>query len=223
MPKRANAPAGDRGAAASFAAGEYPQLSPTNQEIPDLFNGATLRPAFSFRRDLEFVRPSELGKRLGCATHLWARAIVKELVDNALDAVEEAGEARPEIQICINSGWIEVTDNGPGMPAELVARLCDRNLRTSAREAYPTPERGRQGNALQVLMCLGLGLGWERVQHEITSHGIRHTITLSVDRLGQEIVLERKEIRSGTTPEPRSGSGSRSTRSSWASCPGSAT
>ena len=75
--------------------------------------------------------------------------------------------------------------------------------RTAAREAYPTPERGRQGNALQVLMCLAFGLGWERVEHTITSQGIRHTITLTVDRLAQQIVLERQETpvehRSGTT------------------------
>ena len=147
--------------------------------------------------------PSELSKRLGCDTHLWSRAIIKELIDNSLDAVEEAGTVLPKIDICINRGSIEVADNGPGMSAELVARLCDRSLRTSAREAYPTPERGRQGNALQVLMCLALGLGWERVEHTITSQGIRHTITLTVDRLAQRIVLERQETpvehRSGTT------------------------
>ena len=80
------------------------------------------------------------------------------------------------------------------MPAELVARLCDRDLRTSSREAWPTPERGRQGNALQVLMCLGFGLGLERVEHTITSQGIRHTITLTVDRLAQRIMLERQEV-----------------------------
>ena len=166
-------------------------------------NSSRPRPAFSFRRDLEFVRPSELSKRLGCGTHLWSRATTKELIDNSLDAVEEAGTVLPEIYICIDSGWIEVADNGPGMAAELVAKLCDRNLRTSAREAYPTPDRGRQGNALQVLMCLALGLGWSRVEHTITSKGIQHTITLTVDRLAQEIFLDRQETpvkyRTGTT------------------------
>ena len=126
------------------------------------------RRALSFRRELEFVRPSELSKRMGCDTVLWPRAIIKELIDNSLDAAEEAGVAQPRIEIRIDSDSIEVADNGPGMSTDLVARLCDRNLRTSAREAYPTPDRGRQGNAMQVILCLALGLGWDRVKHTIT-------------------------------------------------------
>ena len=108
-------------------------------------NDSRPRPAFSFRRDLEFVRPSELSKRLGCEEDLWPRAIVKELIDNSLDAVEEAGTVRPAIDIRIAEDWIEVADNGPGMSAELVARLCDRTSGPAA--ARPGRRRSAAGRA----------------------------------------------------------------------------
>ena len=43
-------------------------------------------------------------------------------------------------------------------------------------------------------MCLAFGLGWERVEHTITSQGIQHRIILTVDRLAQRIMLERQEV-----------------------------
>ena len=178
------------------------------------------RPAFSFRRDLESVRPSELSKRLGCEEELWSRAIVKEALDNSLDAVEEAGTVRPEIDIRIAEGWIEVADDGPGMPAELVARLCDRDLRTSSREAWPTPERGRQGNALQVLMCLAFGLGWSgsstRSRARASSTGSCSPSTGSRSRSR----WSGRRSRSSPAAAPSSESDSRSMRSRLASSPG---
>lgn len=82
------------------------------------------RHALSFRRDLEFVQASELTKRMGAGPELWPRAIVKELVDNALDACEEAGAA-PQITVRIEACAIEVRDNGPGITPDVVA-LLDR-------------------------------------------------------------------------------------------------
>ena len=117
--------------------------------------------ALSFARDLEFATEPELSKRMGCQRALWLRAAVKELLDNSLDATEEAGVA-PEVTIEVDGGTITVADNGPGMPPELVEQLCIRSERTSTREGYAAPDRGAQGNALQVLMALGLADGAER-------------------------------------------------------------
>ena len=110
-----------------------------------------------------------------------ARAAVKELLDNALDACEEAG-VEPEIRVALDAAYVTVADNGPGMPPELVEQLCVRSERTSAREAYAAPDRGAQGNALQVPMALGLADGAEVVTW-ITSRGVEHKITLRVNRL----------------------------------------
>jgi signal transduction histidine kinase len=100
------------------------------------------RAILSFSRDLEFATETELAKRMGCSRCFWLRATLKELIDNALDAAEEAGLGAPSILVCIEDGALTVADNGPGMPPELVERLCVRSGRTSTREAYAAPDRG---------------------------------------------------------------------------------
>ena len=151
------------------------------------------RTAFSFSRDLEYATEPELAKRVGAGRHLWLRAAVKELIDNSLDGAEEAGIA-PEIRVTVTTaGTLTVTDNGPGMPPELVGRICDPSQRTSAREAYAAPDRGSQGNALPTLMCLPLGLGREQAVTVITSRGVEHTITQRVNRLEGRREIERVE------------------------------
>src|SRR5687768_10706443 len=109
------------------------------------------RTVLSFSRDLECASPTELSKRMGCPRHYWVRAAVKELIDNSLDACEEAGIA-PEVTIPIEGSTISVADNGPGITRELVEKLCVRSQRTSTREAFASPDRGSQGNALPVIM-----------------------------------------------------------------------
>jgi DNA topoisomerase VI subunit B len=116
---------------------------------------------------------------MGCDVSLWPRACVKELVDNSIDACEEAG-IDPEIGVDIDpdSVTILVSDNGPGIPAETATLLCDRTLRTSTRQAYAGIDRGCQGNFLQTGMCLPLGAGGDDTTVRISSRGILHTIEL---------------------------------------------
>ncbi len=149
-----------------------------------------MRTAFSFSRDLEFATEPELAKRMGCPRALWLRAAVKEVIDNSLDACEEEG-VEPEVAVEVDGDRLTVADNGPGMPPELVEQLCIRSERTSSREAYAAPDRGAQGNALQVLMALPLGFGRDEAITTITSRGVKHRITLKVNRLEQRIELER--------------------------------
>jgi Histidine kinase-, DNA gyrase B-, and HSP90-like ATPase len=163
----------------------------------------TARAALSFSSDLEFANEAELAKRMGCQRQYWLRATLKELVDNALDASEEAGIETPSILVAVEDNKLTVADNGPGIAPELVERLCVRSERTSTREAYAAPDRGAQGNALQVLMALPFGFGLEEAGLTITSRGIEHTIALRVNRLEQRVDLERttREVaaKPGTT------------------------
>ena len=52
--------------------------------------------------------------------------MLKELVDNALDAAEEAGRS-PEITISVTTdpGTIIIADNGPGLAAETIGDILD--------------------------------------------------------------------------------------------------
>ena len=149
------------------------------------------RSILSFSRDLEFATEAELAKRMGCERAFWLRATLKELIDNALDSAEEAGIASPEIRIRVSDDTLTVADDGPGMSAELVERLCNRSERTSTREAFAAPDRGSQGNALQGIMSLPFGFGHEEAGLTIISQGVWHAIRLRVNRLEQRVDLDR--------------------------------
>src|SRR6516162_6758315 len=114
---------------------------------------ATLqRVAFKTSRLAEFVGVRELTAQTGHPPDEWPLVILKELVDNALDECEEA-EIAPEISIAVSTdrGEITVSDNGRGLPAETLVDILDYSSRTSSREAYVSPTRGSQGNALKTL------------------------------------------------------------------------
>jgi DNA topoisomerase VI subunit B len=112
--------------------------------------------------------------------------VLKELFDNALDAAEEAGVC-PEVSVAAGPDHITIADNGPGIPAQTVSEVLDFSVRVSSREAYVSPTRGAQGNALKTIVAMPYALHGEQGRVEITARGIRHAITLSVDRIRQKI------------------------------------
>lgn len=83
-------------------------------------------------RGSEFLSASELEVQTGRPEWEFAAVVLKELIDNALDAAEAAGVA-PEITVGIgrtSSLWyISVADNGPGIPPEVVRSVLDFSVR----------------------------------------------------------------------------------------------
>jgi hypothetical protein len=127
--------------------------------------------------------------------------ILKELVDNALDAAEEASIA-PVIRAEVADGAITITDNGPGIPTETVASVLDFSVRESSREAYVSPTRGAQGNALKTIVAMAFALDGARGETVIESLGARHEITFKVDHIRQEPridhLCENSNVKIGT-------------------------
>ena len=113
---------------------------------PSARNGHFVREVFETSRRLEFCTEKELVAQTGYARPLWPAYAVHELFDNALDACEDKG-ILPEIRLRVDDGSLEVADNGPGIPPEMVERLLDFDYRVSSREVYVSPCRGAQGNA----------------------------------------------------------------------------
>jgi Histidine kinase-, DNA gyrase B-, and HSP90-like ATPase len=93
------------------------------------------RTTFRTSRLLEFCSRKELVAQTGHEPEAWPLVVLKELVDNALDACEEAGVA-PEIGVQVEPRAITVADNGPGMPPETITNILDFSSRVSSREAY---------------------------------------------------------------------------------------
>jgi DNA topoisomerase VI subunit B len=90
---------------------------------------------------------------------------------------------------------IRVRDNGPGIPPQTVASILDFSTRTSSREAYVAPDRGRQGNALKTAVAMPFALSGARGRVDIVARGIRHEITFQVDRVAQQPAQRRHGIR----------------------------
>jgi DNA topoisomerase VI subunit B len=156
---------------------------------------------FQTSRLTEFCSEKELTTQTGHASDDWPLVILKELVDNALDACEEAGAA-PVIHVEVSDAEIAVFDNGPGIAPETVVGILDYNTRTSSREAYCSPTRGAQGNALKTLLGMPFALDGERGETTIESQGVAHRITISIDPIRQEPrlvrVCEDGSVKSGT-------------------------
>jgi DNA topoisomerase VI subunit B len=155
------------------------------------------RLAFKTSRLLDFCSRKELIAQTGHDTAAWPLVVVKELIDNALDACGDVGTA-PSITVVVNEDGIAVADNGPGIPSETVAGVLDFAVRVSSREAYVSPTRGAQGNALKTLVAMPFVLDGTQGQVEILACGVRHAITLQVDRIRQMPAIDHQKSPAAT-------------------------
>ncbi|MFH1921698.1 MAG: ATP-binding protein [Planctomycetota bacterium] len=151
------------------------------------------RETFRTSRAMEFLSRKELIAQTGHQPEVWPLMVLKELVDNALDACEEAGIA-PKIQVTVDEEGILIADNGPGIPPQVVRQVLDFSTRVSSREAYVAPDRGAQGNALKTILAVPFVLNGECGIVEISARGVRHKITLKVDPIRQEPVIDHREL-----------------------------
>jgi hypothetical protein len=156
---------------------------------------------------MEFCTQKELVAQTGHESYDWPRVIIKELVDNGIDACEEA-EVAPVVKVAIRTGKrgkptrIVVDDNGPGIPTQTITGVIDYDVRVSSREAYISPTRGRQGNALKTVLPMSYVLSGEKGETWIEARGRKHRIQFSVNVIKQEPVVRnirsRSQIRKGT-------------------------
>ena len=150
----------------------------------------------------DFCSEKELTAQTGHGPDEWPLVILKELVDNALDACEEARVA-PQINVTVDEAGITVADNGPGLPAATVEKLLDYTRRTSSREAYVAPDRGRQGNALKTILAMPYVLEGTQGQVDISARGERHQIVFRYDQIAEQPAISHttqpdQDVKIGT-------------------------
>lgn len=146
-------------------------------------------------RAAEYFSARELQAQTGRPAAEFAAVVLKELVDNALDAAEAAGIA-PEVAVEVVEGGgvyrITVTDNGPGIAPETLRRILDFSVRVSDKSVYRSPTRGAQGNALKTVLGIPFALGAD-LPVLVESRGVRHTIRAWADPAGNVRVDRREE------------------------------
>jgi Histidine kinase-, DNA gyrase B-, and HSP90-like ATPase len=163
------------------------------------------RTTFEVSRASEYFDARQLSMLTGMPQAEFAGVCLKELVDNALDACETA-EVAPEVGISVElaagQGTIRLTvsDNGPGMPPEVVHKILDYSIRVSDKAAYRSPTRGAQGNALKTVIGIPYALG-SREPLIISARGVRHSISPWVDPAGGVHFTHgaTQEVTEGTT------------------------
>ena len=160
------------------------------------------RTTFQTPRVAEFASIKEMVTQTGHDPDEWLEVIVKELVDNGIDAAELIG-APPVIEIWMLPDGIAVVDNGGGIAPEDVERMTDFTQRVSSNEAYVSPTRGKQGNALQTILAMPYLKDEQRAGEVIIdSRGVRHSVTFEVDPIDQvpkvADVQERGKVQNGT-------------------------
>jgi DNA topoisomerase VI subunit B len=117
-------------------------------------------------------------------------------MDNALDACEEA-EVAPVISIDVRNGSITIQDNAGGFDPATIESILDYTVRVSSREAYCSPTRGAQGNALKTILAMAFVLNREVMNENnseieaagvtiIETRGSKHRIEFSVDHINNQ-------------------------------------
>jgi DNA topoisomerase VI subunit B len=175
------------------AAGETCKKSPIAVAAPTKVGNALSRSAFTTSRLADFASREELTRQIGHTAASWPVVVVKELVDNALDACEGAGVA-PVIDIAIGDNSVRVSDNGHGIAPETVERILDYAFKTSSNAAYVSPTRGQQGNDLQTLLAMSHALSGEPGVTIVESKGLQHRITFDVDPISREPRVNRQHV-----------------------------
>lgn len=135
-----------------------------------------------------YFTPEGLQAQTGQEQNQWRHVVLKELLDNALDAAEASGNA-PDVQIEFTetaSGLtLAISDNGPGIAPHVVEKLLDFGGFFSDKAGYRAPLRGQQGNAWKTVLGIPVALGQKRSHVTIEAAGIRHDLQIWISPSGE--------------------------------------
>jgi len=161
------------------------------------------RTTFETSRLLEYFSEKELQMQIGAEPSRWPIALLKELIDNSLDACEAASIA-PDITVTIDDERLVVCDNGPGLPASVIERSLDYSVRVSDKSYYASPSRGQLGNALKCVWAAPFVIDGKQGRVVVTTPGCEHEIIVRLDRIAQQPTLTlashaRPDVKTGTS------------------------
>ena len=108
-------------------------------------------------------------KNIGISKEYWDFVIFKELVDNALDAIEPVADKNVYINIDTKDKRLQIFDNGKGISIETINDIYDFSYFVSKNRDYITPSRGKQGNGLKTIISICYLMGYRLLWH--TSEG----------------------------------------------------
>ncbi len=148
-----------------------------------------------------------LQKQTGMEIHRWNLYIIKELLDNGVDACEVPG-IPPKIQVRIskegNSLTFSIKDNAGGITKEQLEKIIDLSTYSGTKYYYRRCSRGMQGNALLTVLSVPFVLK-RMINNEceaaisIITKGIEYSIRLTEDRIAQAFRFDLVQVSSSIT------------------------
>ena len=98
------------------------------------------RTIFTTSRECEYFTDKELTAQIGHGQEYWPLAgVLRELIDNSLDACE-MGDVAPQIDVSIQDDCLSVSDNGPGIPPEVITKSLNYMVRVSDKAGVGQPD-----------------------------------------------------------------------------------
>ncbi len=136
----------------------------------------------------DFLEADGLTVKTGFTRKDFPKFILKELIDNALDAVESRSQlVTPRISISIkhfdNKIKISVSDNGEGISERIINELVDLKFSFSDKIDYCSPSRGRMGHAISCILGMPYALRGEDPVEPVVieSLGTRYYVEVASD------------------------------------------
>lgn len=115
------------------------------------------------KRLTDYITLEGLHRLTGVKPEDFDRLMLKELIDNALDACDETAEQQiPTVQVAIEKTdrfvKFSVEDNASGIDDEGIRKITDFTTLYSSRFHYKYPTRGALGNAWKYILGMGYAL-----------------------------------------------------------------
>lgn len=140
---------------------------------------------------VDYFTEDGLIKQIGLTKEYWNKVIMKEIIDNALDAIEPLNYKEVYIDQGVSS--LGIYDNGNGISCETVKSIFDFKFYVSQNRVYVTASRGKQGNGLKTIISICFLKKYHLLWH--TNEGIILEGSIDEQKVkGGEISVDFKEI-----------------------------
>lgn len=160
---------------------------------------------------MEYLTIDGLSKMTGVPINQFDVYVLKELIDNALDACE-LEKIPPTLEVIIQPSsqnlTIQVADKGKGISEEMIKEITNFERFGGTKYFVKKPTRGAQGNALMTILGIAPVLAIEceidYIPTEFLTKNQKYTISLTVDNVLEKVNIdtEKSEISehmAGTT------------------------
>lgn len=123
-------------------------------------------------------------KKTGIVKSSWDFVVIKELIDNALDAIEPSPYKKVYIDYSMLDKRLHIFDNGEGISIGTINKIYDFSMYVSRNRHFVTPSRGKQGNGLKTIISICYIMGYKLYWHTFDGIIIEMVIDASKIELG---------------------------------------